>query len=317
MRIFRFDPELSVPISAFGSDFRICPMVDCSGATRVEVMHLGPGGRVGRHPAAAAQLFAVLAGEGWVGGAGGARHAVRAGVAALFEPGEEHEAHSDHGLTAVVIEGAFSVQARSVTTDIVVVDYDTAWTDWFEELRRLVWPQVRDVALRVEHVGSTSVAGLAAKPIIDIDVVVAAEGQIRPVISALARLGYRWQGDLGVPGRQAFRPSPEIESELPAHHLYVVVDGSRPYLDHVLLRDLLRSDASARSRYAALKRRNAELAGGDIDVYLAAKAGLVGELLARARDERGLPAVEYWSPEVELEPWTGLAVLPVDDAPEA
>jgi len=68
-------------------------------------------------------------------------------------------------------------------------------------------------------------------------------------------------------------------------------------MDHWLLRDLLRADGEAREGYAALKRQNVELAAGDIDVYVAGKATLVAELLARARAERGLPPVEYWTPD--------------------
>jgi GrpB-like predicted nucleotidyltransferase (UPF0157 family) len=76
-----------------------------------------------------------------------------------------------------------------------------------------------------------------------------------------------------------------------------VVDGSKAHLDHVLLRDLLREDPDARNRYAVLKRANVTTAAGDIDVYVAAKASLVAELLTRARAERGYPPAEYWTPE--------------------
>ncbi len=165
--------------------------------------------------------------------------------------------------------------------------FDPAWADWFEQLRARIWRAIEPYALRVDHVGSTAVPGLAAKPIIDMDVVVAGEHQIRPVIEALRPLGYQWRGDLGVEGRQAFR---HLGAEdLPEHHLYLVVDGNRAHQDHVLLRDLLREDADARERYASLKRRNVEAADGDMDVYVAAKHDLVQELLARARDQLATP----------------------------
>ena len=69
------------------------------------------------------------------------------------------------------------------TTSIVVVDYDPSWPTTFEQVRVQVWPAVQDVAIGIEHVGSTSVPGLAAKPIIDMDVVVPSErghGRVRP-----------------------------------------------------------------------------------------------------------------------------------------
>jgi GrpB-like predicted nucleotidyltransferase (UPF0157 family) len=188
------------------------------------------------------------------------------------------------------------VWALGVTRPIVVSDYDAQWPAWFERVHERVWPAVEDVALRIDHVGSTSVPGLAAKPIIDMDVVVASDHAVQPVIDCLAAIGYRWLGDLGVVGRPAF--GPPGDSDLPPHNLYLVVENNKAHLDHWLLRDLLRDDAEARQRYAALKRENARRAQGDLDVYVAAKARLVAELLTRARRDRGLPPESYWDPEI-------------------
>src|SRR3954469_13377158 len=174
----------------------------------------------------------------------------------------------------------------SVGRTIVVCDYDPEWPRWFETICKRLWPAVEGVALRIDHVGSTSVPDLAAKPIIDMDIVVASDELVRPAIEGLVRIGYRWRGDLGVTGRQAFFHPPH--SDLPAHNLYLVVEDNKAHLDHWLLRDLLRADPEARDRYAQLKRDNVVRADGDIDVYVAAKAALVAELLTRARTARGL-----------------------------
>jgi quercetin dioxygenase-like cupin family protein len=72
----------------------------------VVVIEIGPGGRVGRHPAASAQLFVVVRGSGWVAGAERVRKPIAAGEAVLWEAGEEHESGSDDGLTAVVVEAS-------------------------------------------------------------------------------------------------------------------------------------------------------------------------------------------------------------------
>lgn len=296
MRIVRFDEEVAIPISAHGSRFRIGPLTAPDARGRVQVLHLPADGVVGRHPAVGRQLFAVVAGSGWVSGADGRRRPIRAGYAALWEPDEEHEAGSDDGLTAVVVEGTFTVDAMNVTRRIEVVEHDPRWAEWFEQVHAVVWPAVAGVALRIDHVGSTAVPGLAAKPIIDMDVVVASSDDVRPAIERLATIGYRWRGDLGVPGREAFLRPRGIDQ--PDHHLYLVVEDNRAHLDHWLLRDLLRTDPEARERYAELKRRNAEQADDDMDVYVAAKARFVAELLTRARAGRGLPPVEYWDPEV-------------------
>ena len=180
---------------------------------------------------------------------------------------------------------------------IIVTDYNPIWPQWFAELSGRTWPEVADVALRIDHVGSTAVTGLAAKPIIDMDIVVRSSTEVPLVVASLTEAGYRWDGDLGVEGREAF--SSPGEHQWPRHHLYLVVDGNRAHMDHILLRDLLRSDPVACRRYEQLKRTNAALADGDLDYYVAAKAGLVAELLTRARLERGLAPVTYWVPDLE------------------
>jgi len=294
VQILRFDPEVSIPISHFGSNFAIGPLTSPDSRVRVQIMHLTPGGLIGRHRASMKQLFAVVAGSGWVSGQDGKRRTLRAGYGALWEEGDDHEAGTDEGLTAVCIEGVFEVWATGVTREIVVSDYNPQWPSWFEAVRAVVWTSVGDIALRIDHVGSTSVPGLAAKPIIDMDIVVSSEEHVQPVIERLASVGYRWRGDLGVTGREAFAHA-EV-GDLPLHHLYLVVENNKAHLDHWLLRDLLKNDPTARARYATLKRANAEAADSDVEVYVAAKAAFVGELLTRARVEHGYPPATYWDP---------------------
>lgn len=294
MQVFRFDPEVSIPVTRSGSRFSIGALIGDGAHVRAEVVHLPPGGLIADQVTTTPQMLAVIVGSGHATGAGGERRTLAPGYGVVWDAGEQQEVYSDPGLTAVRIEGDFEVWALSVTQDIVVADYDPAWPAWFESIRAHVWSAVSDLAVRVDHVGSTSVPGLAAKPIIDLDVVVASESDVDAAIDRLARLGYRWLGDLGVPGREAFAVPSHLD--LPEHHLYLVVEDNRAHLDHWLLRDLLRQDPQARRRYAELKRQNAEAAGGDMDVYVRAKAWLVAELLTRAREEQGLPPVDYWEP---------------------
>jgi GrpB-like predicted nucleotidyltransferase (UPF0157 family)/quercetin dioxygenase-like cupin family protein len=295
VEVYRFDEEVSIPISQSGSRFRVAPLLGDDSRVRVEVVHLPPDGAIGPHVAPSPQLLAIVAGSGWVSGQDGQRRQIAVGSAALWAAGEEHAAGSDDGFMAVCIEGDFDVLAALVTREIIVGDYNPEWPVWFERVRRHIWPAIEDIALGIDHVGSTSVPGLAAKPIIDIDIVVESGQDIDLVIDRLAAIGYRWRGDFGVPGRQAFTLM--RDEGLPRHNLYLVERNNKAHLDHWLLRDLLRQDGDARERYAALKKRNAEVAKDDIDVYVAAKAGLVAELLTRARAERGLPPAAYWEPE--------------------
>src|SRR5262245_52770944 len=92
-------------------------------------------------------------------------------------------------LAAVASPGAWSTRVANRT--VVVVDYDEEWLLRFDKLRARIWPVLSDVAIRIEHVGSTAVPGLAAKPIIDMTVVVGGRSDVPLTIKRLAILGYR------------------------------------------------------------------------------------------------------------------------------
>jgi quercetin dioxygenase-like cupin family protein len=98
MEIFRFDEEVSIPISQLGSRYKIGPLTGPGSRVRVQIIYLGPGGLIGRHEAGERQLFAVVAGSGWVAGEGDRRD-LRTGYAAVWEAGESIEAGSAEGLT--------------------------------------------------------------------------------------------------------------------------------------------------------------------------------------------------------------------------
>lgn len=164
-----------------------------------------------------------------------------------------------------------------------VVDYDPVWPSWFAEIRERLTPYLAEVPHVCEHVGSTAVPGLAAKPIIDIDIVVPSPSQVAAAISGLEAAGYRHEGDQGIPGREAFALPPDA---VHYHHLYVVVDGNKAHQDHVVLRDHLRADAADRERYAARKRELAHLLTTDRTAYGSGKGALVEELIARAGGSR-------------------------------
>lgn len=108
MRLIHFGPDNARVIDAFGSEgLTQAPLTEpiARGAVfQAACFRLGPGGRIGRHPATVPQLLAVVDGEGWVSGADGEPRPVTAGEGAFWEAGEEHETWTDDGLTAIVIE---------------------------------------------------------------------------------------------------------------------------------------------------------------------------------------------------------------------
>jgi GrpB-like predicted nucleotidyltransferase (UPF0157 family) len=154
---------------------------------------------------------------------------------------------------------------------ITVVDYDPAWPTQFEILRSIILSAVGDIAIAVEHVGSTSVPGLAAKPIIDIDVVVASAADVSVAIERLAAIGYEHRGNLGVEGREAFESPPEP----PQRHLYVCVQGGTALRNHLALRDYLRNNSNSTAKYGRLKKQLAALFPTDIDNYIDGKTDFV------------------------------------------
>ncbi len=161
---------------------------------------------------------------------------------------------------------------------VIIVDYDPAWPNVFQFLRSKVCEVLGEVAVSVEHVGSTSVPGLAAKPIIDIDVVVESRDEIAQAISRLAKIGYVHLGDLGIPGREAFSAPPNT----PEHHLYVCAREAAELRRHLAFRDYLRRNPAAARQYAELKRGLAHCCGTDRDAYTQAKTGFITGILDRA-----------------------------------
>ena len=158
---------------------------------------------------------------------------------------------------------------------ISVVEYDPEWPAVFERLKRTLWDAVKDTAISIEHVGSTSVPGLAAKPVIDMDIIIPSARELGRVIELLKPLGYVSRGDLGIPDREAFDPPPG----LPSHHLYVCPKESLALKNHLLVRDHLRRDPTARQRYAELKRQLARDQGDSRERYTAGKTALIVEML--------------------------------------
>ena len=158
---------------------------------------------------------------------------------------------------------------------IEVVAWTPRWAEEFEEVAGVLRDALSQVpSARVEHVGSTSVPGLAAKPILDIDVVVEA-GDVPAAVRALECAGHVHRGDLGVTGREAFHaPGP------PRRNVYVCTAGTANVRNHLAVREVLRSRADLREAYAAVKLALAADPGMDIDTYLAGKTAVLQQVLA-------------------------------------
>lgn len=162
------------------------------------------------------------------------------------------------------------------TKKVVVVPYDPAWEKQFRQIAAELKQTLGELALAVEHVGSTAVPGLAAKPIIDIDVVIRDYSVFSQVVELLERSGYYHEGDLGIRGREAFGYSGK--EHLQKHHLYVCPADSGELRRHLVFRDHLRSHREAASEYETIKRNAARQFPDSIEDYLWMKGSFIEEI---------------------------------------
>jgi GrpB-like predicted nucleotidyltransferase (UPF0157 family) len=166
---------------------------------------------------------------------------------------------------------------------ITIEDYDPRWPQQFAALRWPLSQALGPLAAAIEHIGSTAVPGLAAKPIIDVDVLLHSATDLSTVIRALAMLGYQHQGDLGIPGREAFMgPSNQFP-----HHLYVCMPSSLEFRRHLAFRDHLRAHPADAAAYARLKRKLAGQFAADREAYTQAKTQFVLEIVRRIQPGLG------------------------------
>lgn len=162
---------------------------------------------------------------------------------------------------------------------IQVVDSNPEWPSHFLRIAQFIRPAVGDSTASIEHVGSTSVPGLAAKPVIDISVIVPDPHASRRAIEGLVGIGYRHFGDLGISGREALRAERGEVAALPRHNLYVCLADGAGIRNHLAVRDRLRRDPAAVAAYGALKRALAVEHADDVDGYTQAKSDFLSRIL--------------------------------------
>ena len=156
------------------------------------------------------------------------------------------------------------------TRKVIVLPYDEAWKTAFEAIKAEIESALGELILGIEHVGSTSVEGMSAKPCIDLDVIIKDDSMLDAVIERLAEIGYIHEGYLGIKGREAFKYTDK--PHLMTHHLYVCTESSDELRRHIVFRDFLRNNPDAAKRYSAIKEMAAKLYPNDIDKYIEYKS---------------------------------------------
>lgn len=156
---------------------------------------------------------------------------------------------------------------------MILAHYNPEWAAEFSVLRDVYMSSLGKLVLRVEHVGSTAVPNLLAKPILDIDIVMPSYGVFPDIAAHLRRLGYTHIGDLGIKEREVFNPLDNMAPyTLPprywmSHHLYVCPVNSLELHRHLIFRDALRALDNLRQEYEQRKLDIAERSCGDRKVY--------------------------------------------------
>lgn len=141
----------------------------------------------------------------------------------------------------------------------LIKPYNPVWKIEFEKLKKVLEGILLDLGIDIQHVGSTSIPELCAKPILDIDIILADKILLNEVAARLEKIGYFNRGEQGIKGRFAFRqnfvdtPITSIQQIWQEHHLYVCFADSLALKNHLLFRDALLDDKILVNRYAALK----------------------------------------------------------------
>jgi|SRR5438132_9153212 len=164
---------------------------------------------------------------------------------------------------------------------IEIKEYDPRWPEVFAIERERLATALGVFAADIQHIGSTSVPGLAAKPIIDIAVGIHSYPWPNSPVEAMGALGYEFKGEYGIPRRHYFRKG------VPRTHLVHVLElDSKQYTGHILFRDYLRRHPDAAHKYEVLKRNLARAVHADHRAYQDGKAGFIEDTIARARSRR-------------------------------
>ena len=164
------------------------------------------------------------------------------------------------------------------TKSVMIEKWNPKWKDEFEKIVASLGKDIIYNSIKIEHVGSTSVEGLSAKPIIDLDIVI--ENDNFEIIKRLLNdKGYKHEGDLGIEGREAFSYSGK--EELMTHHLYVCPKNSKELFKHITFRNFLENNPALAAEYSKVKEQAAVLYPDDIDKYMEFKSEIIEKIYKR------------------------------------
>ena len=162
---------------------------------------------------------------------------------------------------------------------VVVLDWDSRWSEAFDQEAQVIRRLLGELVVDIQHVGSTAVSGLCAKPIIDIFVQVHSLVELDTTSSRLEDFGYEAMGAYGIPGRRFFR----LGRDPVTHHIHIYQYDDSESLRHVEFRDYLRAHPKVAAEYGRLKRAAAVTHSNDRDQYQRVKSPSIDRWEAEAR----------------------------------
>jgi GrpB-like predicted nucleotidyltransferase (UPF0157 family) len=176
--------------------------------------------------------------------------------------------------------------------------YNPNWKTEFENIKQVIVTELNDIIpqIDIQHVGSTSVKGLFAKPILDIDIIIADKTLLNNITLRLEKIGYNSKGEQGIPGRYAFRQKSDLtpmtnkNRKWQSHHLYVCYADSLALKNHLLFRDILNSNEELKEKYSELKKSLTENFAITREEYTSKKTEFIVSVLATA----GLNEKSLW-----------------------
>lgn len=164
---------------------------------------------------------------------------------------------------------------------VTVTPYNESWPAAFENAAAEIREILEPICLDVQHIGSTAVPGLAAKPVIDLLVIVLDIEEVDLFEDAFRKLGYRAKGENGLPGRRYF----ERGGNKRTHHVHCYEQGDAEIFRHLAFRDFLKENSQIAAAYGELKVKLAKQHPLDIEQYINGKQEMVQEIEKKAMGE--------------------------------
>lgn len=169
---------------------------------------------------------------------------------------------------------------RARKRGVVLVEYDPVWPARFEEAAARIREACGEILAGIEHIGSTSIAGIAAKPFLDLMPGVRTFEDGFKLVAPLESLGYESRGEFGIQGRHYFTKFVEGDEHVWKHNVHAYATDHIEWARHLVFRDALRADSALRDEYELVKRELAARFPDDVDAYAMAKSDFVERVIA-------------------------------------